>query len=84
MGFFRSLIGWLFIIGGIFRVIIGLGLLFFGGLTFSQFDPVSSTIFTGDTSGLISIFGIGYVILGAFFIWLGNVIRSSGRQVIRI
>jgi len=84
MGFFRSLIGWLFIIGGFFRVIIGLGLLFFGGLTFAQFDPVSSTIFTGELTGFLSILGVVYILLGAFFIWLGNVIRNSGRQIIRI
>ena len=89
MGFFRSLIGFLFIIGGIYRVFLGIGLLFFSSIIQSLDpvgDPVNFLIFEGGEiidTGLLSLIGIGYIILGAIFIWLGNVIRKGGQKTIK-
>ncbi len=83
MGLFRSLIGWLFILGGFFRILLGLGLLFFGGLTFSAIDPITAIISQGE-SGLLAVIGVVYIIVGAFFIWLGRIIKGSGQKEIRI
>lgn len=88
MGVFRSIVGILFILGGIYRVLLGLGLLFFGSVI-QSFDPVGGVFMeveggTFINSNLLSLIGLGYIILGGIFIWLGNVIRNSGQKIIRI
>lgn len=89
MGVFRSFVGILFILGGIYRVLLGLGFLFFGSVI-QSFDPVGDVFIEVEGEGgivrsdLLSIIGLGYIILGGIFIWLGNVIRNSGQKIIRI
>lgn len=88
MGVFRSVVGILFILGGIYRVLLGLGFLFFGSVI-QSFDPVGDVFMEVEGGGvirsdLLSLIGLGYIILGGIFIWLGNVIRNSGQKIIRI
>lgn len=88
MGLIRSIIGILFILGGIYRILLGIGLLFFGAIV-QSFDPIGDpvnflVIEGGDfDTGLLSLVGLGSIIIGGFFIWLGNVIRKSGQKTIK-
>lgn len=78
MGIVRSFFGWIFILGGIYRVILGIGILFLGGIL-SSTDPITSSIEI-DNPALLSVLGVVWILAGAFFIWLGSLIRGKKNQ----